>query len=81
MTDFGEATHPKAAKEHRCIWCGEAIPKGERHAHYVGKWQGEFQDWRMHSECYEDSADSWELEAGFAPYEHDRPRIDTENVQ
>lgn len=72
MTDFGDTTHPVAAKEHRCEWCGETILKGERHAHYVGKWDGEFQNWRMHGECYEDS-EQCEINEGFMPYEHARP--------
>lgn len=73
MTDFGETTFPTAAKDHRCIWCGETISKGMNHAHFAEKWDGEFQDWRMHRECYTDADDSEELEEGFMPYEHERP--------
>ena len=82
MTDFsGETRHPKAAKDHRCIWCGETIPKGSHHAHYVGKWEGEFQDWRMHSECHEDASEGFEIEEGFTPFDHQRPTIDRTNFQ
>lgn len=72
MSDFGETTQPVARKDYRCEWCGETIQKGEKHAHFVGKWEGEFQDWRMHAECSVD-ADSEELMDGFMPYEHPRP--------
>ena len=72
MTDFGETRWPEAGKEHRCEWCGETILCLEKHAHYVGKWDGEFQNWRMHRECYDDASD--ELEDGFMPYEHERPK-------
>ena len=75
MTDFGETIWPTAAKAHRCEWCGETIPKGEKHAHFAGKWDGEFQDWRMHSECYTEGDANQEIQEGFTPYEHERPSI------
>ena len=73
MTDFGELKHPVAAKDHRCGWCGQAIAKGEKHAHYVGKWEGEFQNWRMHAECYEAFDDSGD--ESFMPGEGERPVV------
>lgn len=72
MSDFGNTSHPVASKDHRCQWCGDPILIGERHARYVGKWEGDFQDWRMHTECM-DGADDQYLADGFTPYEHDRP--------
>ncbi len=75
MTDFGTTTHPVAAKDHRCIWCGETITKGEKHAHFAGKWEGDFQNWRMHSECYTASVDGGDLQDGFMPYDHPRPAL------
>lgn len=68
MSDFGETTHHVGYKTHRCEWCGEEIPKGERFAHYKGMWQDEWQNWRMHEECYDamtdmpyyDILDGWE---------------------
>ena len=74
MSDFGDTTWPTARKAHRCIWCGETILVGEKHAHYTGKWEGEFQDWRMHSECNADADTNGEIQEGFMPYEHERPR-------
>ena len=49
---FGETTHPKARKPYKYVWCGEQILLKEEHAHFVGKWEGKFQNWRMHTDCY-----------------------------
>jgi hypothetical protein len=46
--------YPAARKEHRCEYCYGLIPRGEIHPHYTGVWEREFQDWRMHQECYDD---------------------------
>ena len=67
---FNDVTLPVARKQHRCEWCGEAIEKGEKHAKYVGMFEGDFQSWRMHQEC-----SGWNTEAiseGFTPYENER---------
>lgn len=50
-SDFSAPCYPVARKEHRCLWCGEKIAVGERHLNYRGVWGGDFQNWRMHSEC------------------------------
>ena len=73
MSDFTNFTHPKAAKDYRCEWCGESIPKGEVHAHFVGVWEGEWQNWRMHDECYDYSTSTDECQDGFMPFENERP--------
>ncbi len=71
MSDFGDVRYPVARKAHKCEWCGEPIHVGERHPQFVGQWDGEFQHWRMHSECY--GAVNWDdLVDGFMPYEHAR---------
>lgn len=67
-TDFGDTTFPTARKQHRCEWCGEPIEAHARHVKFSGKWEGDFQSWRMHHECF-DVADASE---GFTPYEHSR---------
>lgn len=74
MSDFDETTYPVAAKEHRCEWCGQMILQGEKHAHFVGKWDGEFQNWRMHLVCNADADENGEIQDGFMPYEHERPK-------
>jgi hypothetical protein len=72
MSDFGEMKTVTGKKDYRCEWCGETIPTGERHEHYVGKWEGEFQNWRMHVECYGAATLSDDLQDGFSPYEYKR---------
>ena len=54
-SDFGGFRTVKAGKEHTngCVHCHGTICKGESHEHYVGRWQGEFQSWRVHSDCAE----------------------------
>lgn len=73
MADFGEITYHSGRKEHRCIWCGEIIPKGEVFAHYRGISENEWQNWRMHKECLEATdKDDVDLSDGFYEYEHKR---------
>lgn len=66
MSDFGEIKHPVARKSYRCEWCFAPIPKGEQHAHFAGVWEGDWQNWRMHSECHE-AASEGEIQDGFTP--------------
>lgn len=75
MSDFGAYTWPKARKQYSCEWCGEHILLGEVHAHFIGKWEGEFQDWRVHRECHGDMDLNCDLQDGFTPYDHERPKI------
>lgn len=51
MSDFGGGFSIKAKKEHSCIWCHTPILKGETHYQFKGVWEGDWQNWRMHSEC------------------------------
>ena len=51
MSDFGEMKSPRAAKQHQCTWCQEPILKGEIHKQYVGMYDGDWQNWRMHDDC------------------------------
>ena len=74
MSDLNRTENPVGRKDYRCEWCGQQIPKGERHAHYIGIWGGEWQDWRMHQECYEDACMDSDLDEGFMAYDHDRPK-------
>ena len=73
MSDFYNTTFPKAQRCYTCEWCGETIQVLEKHVHFVGTWEGEWQNWRMHDECHEAAADSDEMQDGFSPYEHERP--------
>lgn len=53
MSDFGEGSTVRARKRHRCEWCQDIIKVGESHSHYKGMWEGDWQDWRTHTDCYE----------------------------
>jgi len=66
VSDFGETSHPVARKDHRCEACFGRIRRGEKHVHYKGIWDGDWQNWRMHNECY-DSFDNDGLAEGFTP--------------
>ena len=76
MSDFFQMTQPRAAKPYRCAWCGESIRRGELHQKAAGQWEGDWQDWRMHDECYQHSVDTEELQDGFSLYEGERPEIE-----
>ena len=73
MADFSNYTYPVARKNYRCEWCGQTIPKGEKHVHHKGVWESEFQDWRMHQECFDDGTGTEEIQEGFLPFENARP--------
>jgi len=45
-------SRPKARKTYDCIWCTEHIAPGEVHIHEVSTYDGEFQDFRWHRDCY-----------------------------
>lgn len=74
---FGDFCFPVARKRHRCAWCGEWIEVGEKHSKYVGKFEGDFQSWRVHDECknyYEHltAIDDRLCDEGFRPGDHSR---------
>lgn len=73
MSDFGVSMTPVARREHRCEWCGQKILVGEKHFKFSGVWEGEFQNWRMHTECEEARSKEDEYGDGFSPFENDRP--------
>lgn len=64
MSDFGQTKKVWARNEHRCEACLGPIVKGELHHQYKGVWHGEWQNWRMHHECYE-KMDFQDFEDGF----------------
>ena len=61
------AAHPVARKDYRCEWCAQTISKGEKHLHRVYRFEGDFNDGRMHLECevamdkspWDEVADGW----------------------
>lgn len=54
MTDFGEGKWTFGRKPHRCAACQGPIPQGEKHYHYRGMYEGDWQNWRLHKECHDD---------------------------
>jgi hypothetical protein len=75
MATFGTMRMHKARKQHKCEWCGEPIEIGSPCEHFVGTWHNEFQDWRMHPECYVNASKADSLTDGVAPYENERPKV------
>jgi hypothetical protein len=43
----------KSRKEHKCAATGKIIPIGSSCWHYVGHWEGDFQNWYMSDEAKE----------------------------
>jgi hypothetical protein len=67
---------PVAAKEHKCIWCGEKILKGERHRFETSISDGQWWNNRWHLECDDDAKECAAYEGGpfeFSPYSAPRP--------
>ena len=66
--------HPKARKEHQCIWCGQMILKGEKYRRETSIYDGNFQNHKWHLEC--DAAAKVEFRNGedeFDPCQNERP--------
>jgi hypothetical protein len=73
--DLLSTTKPIARKEHRCIWCGQKIVKGERYLAERSVFDGEMQNHHWHFECNEACLDenAGESEWEFEPYGNQRP--------
>lgn len=71
----GTPTHPKAKKEHRCIYCGGPILVDEQYVQQEGFYDGAPYRNRYHAECYETCADecSYYGEWEFSPYNGEYP--------
>jgi hypothetical protein len=55
---YGKSKWVKTRKHHHCWGCGGSIPPGEN-AHYnSGVYDGDFGDFYMHEECYQDWQDN-----------------------
>jgi hypothetical protein len=74
MSDFGEMKDVLARKHGSCVWCYGPIPKGETHKHYKGMFDGQWQNWKMHDECYAAYVASSDYgNEGFTPGEGEMP--------
>lgn len=69
-------TYPIARKEHRCIWCGELILKGEKYTRQKGRFEGEWCDNPWHNDCWDGSMEDARREGEtclhFTPHENER---------
>ena len=52
MTELRVSIH-KAARRHRCVYCGQHIHKGEVYTKRVYVFNGDFQSEALHNECYD----------------------------
>lgn len=67
-------TRPKARKDHRCIWCGEKILKGNIYVAERSVFDGEMQNHHWHEECLTDARNNSDYEWEFTPYDNERPK-------
>ena len=75
---FRPAEWRTAAKDHRCIYCGEAIAKGEIHQEQTGVWDGKAFRNKFHPECF--AALCQDGEGEFTAYSEERPRTPTQDT-
>ena len=69
---FTEVETHKAAKEHQCSWCGDAIVIGERYKRYRFFDRGDANTVRLHPECLDAVDELNDSDCGFRP--GDNPR-------
>jgi len=70
---FHPPTRQRAAKQHRCIWCGQLICKGDLYARQSGVWEGDYQTNLYHPECFDNGQLTSDFDDGFMPHENERP--------
>lgn len=69
-------TNPKARKDHRCIWCGQTIPKDSQYVAERSVYDGDMQNHHWHGECWNDEQhNNDEPEWEFMPYSYERPEL------
>ncbi len=71
------STERTAQKEHRCIWCGEAIPVGSKYFDERSVYDGHRQTHRWHSECLGAAQEEFRKwgDGEFLPYSNERPEV------
>lgn len=62
-----------ARKAHKCIWCGQEVPKGSNYIRERSTYDGQWQNFAWHLECKRDSFQHFRYEEEFEPYENQRP--------
>lgn len=73
--DLLSMTHPVARKAHRCIWCGQEIPKGMQYTSERSVFDGEMQNHHWHNECLADAHANNDTEWEFMSYSNERPKL------
>jgi hypothetical protein len=71
-----EHATPLARKAHRCTWCGEEIPAGEKYIRIRCIYDGEPQVNKFHAECEKacsEEAAEYGPDFEFSPGENERP--------
>ena len=53
MKSWNEFRTVKAKKKHQCAHCLGRIVPSEVHIQFVWRWSGDFQDWRVHADCFD----------------------------
>ena len=67
----------KARKQHKCIWCGESINKGDSYQHEKSIYDGRFQNHHWHIECDSDAYEYFKYgDTEFSPYSNERGKAD-----
>lgn len=61
----------KARKGHRCVWCGESIPRLTEYIRENSIYDGRYQNHKWHPECLDALHDSGDEE--FCPGDNERP--------
>lgn len=66
----------RAAKEHKCIWCGEAIDAGKNYCDERSVGDGYMQSFHWHLECLDGAEEEWHGgdDGEFIPYRQERPQ-------
>ena len=66
----------RAAKKHKCIWCGEAIEAGENYRDERSVYDGDMQSFHWHLECRGGAEAGWQGgdDGEFMPYSQERPQ-------
>jgi hypothetical protein len=73
--NFGTEKQVKLRKTVRCAWCGQDMMKGKTVYQFKGRWNGDWQNWKMHNECRDVYYDDDCFDEGFSLYDNERPKI------
>lgn len=66
-------TQVTARKDHKCIWCGQVVPKSTSYLRERSTYDGHWQNFPWHLECKRSSFEHFRYAEDFVPYENERP--------